>query len=122
LSGGLDPDCRWAFPAEEKWNTDMLQLHKELIALRHAHPALRTGKYQTLAAEGHCYVFSRLLGSEMVVVAVNAGTQAVQVRLADMSVDNGQVLYGDGAVEWLGDRTAMLTIPARTGMVLGSDE
>ncbi|MEL7350233.1 MAG: glycoside hydrolase family 13 protein [Cyanobacteria bacterium P01_A01_bin.116] len=122
LSGGLDPDCRWAFPAEEKWDTDLLQLHKKLIALRHAHPALRTGKYQTLAAEGHCYVFSRLLESEMVVVAINAGTQAVQVRLADMSVDNGQVLYGDGAVEWLGDRTAMLTIPARTGMVLGSDE
>jgi len=120
LSGGLDPDCRWAFPAEDTWNHSLLQTHKRLIALRHAYPALRTGTYQTLAAEGDCYVFSRVLGDEMVVVAVNVGAQTVQVRLADLAVANGQVLYGEGAVEWLGDRTAMLQIPARAGMVLGA--
>ncbi|MEL6856313.1 MAG: DUF3459 domain-containing protein, partial [Cyanobacteria bacterium J06607_13] len=94
--------------------------HKDLIALRHGHPALRTGTYQTLAAEGDCYVFARILEKEMVIVAVNVGGAAVQVRLADMAVESGEVLYGEGKVEWLGDRTAMLEIPARAGMVLGS--
>lgn len=120
LPGGLDPDCRRGFPSVEKWDKEMFATHKDLIALRHAHPALRTGKYQTLAAEGDCYVFARILEEEMVVVAVNTGSASVQVRLADMAVESGEILYGDGKVEWLGDRTAMLEIPARAGIVLGS--
>ena len=120
LPGGLDPDCRRAFPEEKDWNLDLLETHKLLIALRHAQPALRTGAYQTLAAEGDCYVFARTLDNQMVVVAVNAGKQSIQVRLADMAMENGSILYGDGKVDWLGDRTAMLEIPARAGMVLGN--
>ncbi|MEO0770834.1 MAG: glycoside hydrolase family 13 protein, partial [Cyanobacteria bacterium J06649_4] len=120
LPGKLDPDCRRGFPKKASWNEAMLKIHKDLISLRHRHPALRTGKYQTLAAEGDCYVFTRILEKDMVVVAVNAGAAAVQVRLADMSVKSGEVLYGNGKVEWLGDRTAMLEIPARSGMILGN--
>lgn len=120
LPGKLDPDCRRAFPEEKDWNQDLLKTHKDLIALRHSQPALRTGKYQTLAAEGDCYVFARTLGTEMVVVAVNTSDRAIQVRLADMAMESGSVLYGDGKVDWLGDRTAMLEIPARAGMVLGN--
>ncbi len=120
LAGKLDPDCRWGFPSQDSWNQEMLTMHKTLIALRKAHPALRIGEYRMLAAEGECYVFARLLAEEMVVVAVNAGTEAVQLRLADMAVENGEVLYGGGQVEWLGDRTAMLTLPARSGMMLGN--
>ncbi|MEO1619431.1 MAG: glycoside hydrolase family 13 protein [Cyanobacteria bacterium J06632_3] len=120
LPGRLDPDCRRGFPKTSDWDKPTLTAYKALIALRHQHPALRTGKYQTLAAEGDCYVFARLLEKEMVVVAVNTGTESVQIRLADMAVENGKVLYGEGTVEWLGDRTAMLSLPARSGMVLGS--
>ncbi len=120
INGKRDPDCRKGFPKEEKWNQQIYKVHKDLIALRSSHEALRIGKYQTLAAEGNCYVFSRMLDKEMVVVAVNAGDAAVQVRLADMAMKNGEVLYGDGKVEWLGDRTAMLEIPARAGMILGT--
>ena len=120
LFGGIDPDCRRGFPTEENWNRPFLDMHKALIALRRSHPALRTGKYQTLAAEGDCYVFARLLDREMIVVAVNTGMASVQARLADIAVENGKVLYGEGEVEWLGDRTAMLTLPARSGMVLGN--
>ena len=120
LPGELDPDCRRTFPNEKDWNQDLLETHKALIALRHAQPALRTGEYQTLAAEGDCYVFARTLDAEMAIVAVNVGDRAVQVRLADMAMESGTVLYGEGKVDWLGDRTAMLEIPARAGMVLGN--
>ncbi len=120
LPGNLDPDCRRTFPPKAEWNHSLLQTHRALIALRRAHPALRTGKYKTLAAEGHCYVFARILEKEIVVVAVNVGENAVRIRLADLAGENGQVLYGEGKVDWLGDRTAMLDIPARSGMVLGN--
>jgi cyclomaltodextrinase / maltogenic alpha-amylase / neopullulanase len=124
LAGGLDPDCRRAFPQPADWDRSILQMYRDLIALRHAQSALRTGEYKTLAAEGHCYVFARILKSEMVIVAVNAANSAVQIRLADMAIAHGDVLYsqgtGAGTVEWLGDRTALLTIPARSGMILGN--
>ena len=120
LPGELDPDCRRAFPEEKDWNLDLLETHKSLIALRHSQPALRTGEYQTLAAEGDCYVFARTLDNQMVIVAVNVGKKSVQVRLADMAMESGSVLYGNGSVDWVGDRTAMLEIPARAGMVLGN--
>jgi cyclomaltodextrinase / maltogenic alpha-amylase / neopullulanase len=120
LIGGLDPDCRRTFPPVQDWDQSLLAVHKALISLRHAYRALRIGTYKTLAAEGDCYVFARILPDEMVVVAVNSGEQAVKVRLADMTVECGQVLYGEGKVDWLGDRTAMLEIPARAGIILGS--
>lgn len=119
LPGELDPDCRRSFPAEKDWDRNLLQMHKDLIALRHAHPALRTGAYKTLAAEGDCYVFSRILDQAMIVVAVNTGKKTVKMRLADIDMENGTVLYGNGSVEWLGDRAAMLEVPARAGIVLG---
>jgi cyclomaltodextrinase / maltogenic alpha-amylase / neopullulanase len=120
LIGGLDPDCRRTFPPQENWDRLLLAVHRDLIALRHRHPALRIGEYKTLAAEGNCYVFARILEDEMIVVAVNSGEQAVKVRLADMAAAQGQVLYGAGTVDWVGDRTAMLELPARAGMILGS--
>jgi len=53
LPGELDPDSRRTFPHEKDWDQALLQLHKALIALRHRHPALRTGDYEVLhAADG----------------------------------------------------------------------
>ena len=41
LPGGPKQDCRRSFPAEAQWDQDILAFHRKLIALRHAHPALR---------------------------------------------------------------------------------
>ena len=52
LTGGR-PDAQarkpfpWAHP--ETWNGDLLSYYKELVALRHAQPALRSGAYRSLA-------------------------------------------------------------------------
>ena len=81
LAGGLDPDCRRTFPPESAWNQDLLQIHKTLIALRHQHPALRTGSYQVCHAEQHVYMLVRTLGSDTMIVALNAGETAATVAL-----------------------------------------
>ncbi|NER84223.1 MAG: glycoside hydrolase family 13 protein, partial [Leptolyngbya sp. SIO1D8] len=60
LDGGLDPDCRWVFPETADWNQTLLKHHKELIAIRHRHAALRTGKYQPRIAQGQLYGFERV--------------------------------------------------------------
>ncbi|QQE65970.1 alpha-amylase [Leptolyngbya sp. BL0902] len=84
LPGELDPDCRRTFPPESAWNRSLLEIHKALIALRHQHPALRTGTYQVGYAEGHTYSFARTLnadsqGSETITVVLNAGETATTI-------------------------------------------
>ncbi len=121
LEGAIDPDSRRGFPLESQWDLEILACHQHLIELRHAHPALRTGDYQCLFAEGMVYVFVRKLADEELVVAVNAGTEAAQVTLAAgdrLSTEPSRLLYGDGSATWQ-NRDLSLDLPARTGLVLG---
>lgn len=91
LPGGIDPDSRRGFPTEENWNLDIDKVHRQLIAIRHAYPALRTGTYQVLHAEGTVYVFERSLEDQTVIIAVNVGTVPVKVALPKIE----KVLYGE---------------------------
>jgi cyclomaltodextrinase / maltogenic alpha-amylase / neopullulanase len=72
LTGLRDPDCRKAFPWDEKtWDTDLRDAFKQAVALRKAHPALRRGDFVTLQADSAGYAFLRCLGDETLVVAFN---------------------------------------------------
>ncbi len=132
LPGALDPDSRRGFPPQTHWNQDVLTYHKQLIALRHAHPALRTGHYRVLYAKGAVYAFARTLESETRIVAVNSSTEPVQFSLnlpedlaglEDLKGDtrsaqaSHRLLYGTAEVTWQ-DHTLSLTLPARQGVIL----
>jgi len=47
--------------------------YRRLIAIRRAHPALRTGAHRAVATDGDLLVFARELGEDVVLVAVNRG-------------------------------------------------
>ncbi len=119
LPGGLDPDSRRVFPERSHWNHQLLTCHKALITLRHAHPALRTGKYTGLYAEGLVYAFMRSLDTEQLIVAVNADEQPQTIHLNRLPKDSlmaETVLYGNATVE----RSPLtITLPARSGAILG---
>jgi cyclomaltodextrinase len=126
LPGALDPDSRRGFPLEADWELDVLDYHKQLIALRHKYPALRTGSYHILFAEGAVYVFARILGDEEIVVAVNVSTEAAQISFepANLKSTHDKLLYGKGEFVWKADgetRHLELMLPARSGLILGSD-
>ncbi|MBC7971840.1 MAG: DUF3459 domain-containing protein [Verrucomicrobia bacterium] len=74
LPGAIDPDSRRGFPLEADWDYEIWEYHRKLIALRHAHPALRTGDYRVVYAEGSIYAFARTLEAETLVIAVNVGS------------------------------------------------
>jgi cyclomaltodextrinase / maltogenic alpha-amylase / neopullulanase len=100
LAGGIDPDCRRAFPAEIDWDLDVLDSYKRLISLRHQYPALRTGAYRVLYADETVYVFSRVLDTQEIIVAVNIDTTATEINF---TVENLQsypqkTLYGEGKI------------------------
>ncbi|MBF2022644.1 MAG: glycoside hydrolase family 13 protein [Hydrococcus sp. C42_A2020_068] len=120
LPGGLDPDCRRGFPKEENWDLEVLNYHKKLIAVRNKYAALRTGDYRVLYAQGGVYVFSRSLGTEKLIVAVNVDTNpaAITVEFADLQTRPENLLYGKGRVLWQGNRLK-LDIPSRTGCIIG---
>jgi len=122
LQGGLDPDCRRVFPAEDKWNRDLLKHHQALIALRHQYPALRTGQYQPLLADDWVYGFRRQQGDEGLLVLVNAGDRDREIdcqQLASPAPTHWKVLYGPLAIA---DGTAaartVIKVPRRSGGIL----
>ena len=127
LAGASDPDCRRAFPPESEWDKTALNYHRQLISLRHAHPALRVGTYQILFAERQVYVFARQLDLEVAIVVVNAGTApeniSFAVQLGEDSHLPTQIAYGKGEISWeLGAEHPILSlsIPERSGAILVS--
>ncbi|MEM6252727.1 MAG: glycoside hydrolase family 13 protein [Cyanobacteria bacterium P01_D01_bin.156] len=117
VAGAHDPDCRRGFPASAQWNQELLTLHKELIALRHAHPALRTGRYKTVVAEGDTYGFVRSEGGEALLIVINTGETAHQITLSDMEL-TPRLLWGTATIDAANHR---LEVPPRAGAILIED-
>ena len=123
LPGGKDPDCRRVFPEAEKWNVEILKGYKELIALRHKYPSLRTGSYKTLYADMDVYIFARILDSEEVIVAVNTGKEKSEVDfvITELQSQPNNVVYGSGRLTWQNDPDANrlnITIPAQGSLII----
>jgi cyclomaltodextrinase / maltogenic alpha-amylase / neopullulanase len=104
------------------WDREVLDYHRQLIALRHTYPALRIGDYKILCAEQTLYSFARTLADEALIVAVNVGTEPAQTTLKDLNTQlrsqPSRLLYGSGDVSW-SENHLHLSIPARKGLVLG---
>jgi cyclomaltodextrinase / maltogenic alpha-amylase / neopullulanase len=126
LVGALDPDSRRGFPAESDWDRELLEYHRQLIAIRHAHPALRIGTYRVLYAQGNAYVFVRTLDSAEIVVAINTGMESIQVSLdlADLGLNTqpDRQLLGTAKIDLDRNAPAKLTIELnpRSGCILAT--
>jgi len=119
LAGGLDPDCRRGFPQEADWNQELLQIHKQLIAIRNNYKALRIGEYKQLHAQGMLYVMARIWEREELIIAVNAGdtSETALIDASFLQTQPNQILYGKAEVEWNQGKVS-LRLPPRTGCVL----
>ncbi len=123
LTGGLDPDCRRTiqWDKRENWDMDALAYHKQLIALRHAHPALRRGKFVHLHDGPLTYTFGRQLEGDNMIVALNVGDQAAEIDVpvkglfADGTALKAVFGSGNGTVE---NGQIKLNLPARDGVIL----
>jgi cyclomaltodextrinase / maltogenic alpha-amylase / neopullulanase len=124
MTGGDDPGCRGAFPWSEKqkWNHGLLDFYKRAIALRHAHPALRTGKYDCLYAEGEIYAFGRASEDEEMVVIFNAGKERASVELPLSRVTGLEgrfdAVWGKGDYAARGGKLSGVVVPGREATVL----
>jgi neopullulanase len=123
LEGRHDPGCRAGFPWDPgQWNQDLHAFVQRCIALRRAHPALRTGAFTWLFAGGGVVVYGRRLAEETLLVALNRGRQPVTLIVpVGGYLEDGVRLYDpwDDATHTVqGGRVEGIRVPARSGVVL----
>ncbi|MDB9527775.1 glycoside hydrolase family 13 protein [Oscillatoria sp. CS-180] len=118
LDGGLDPDCRKVFPAEDQWNKSLLEHHQALIGIRNQYAALRIGDYRPFITVDHLYGFQRQKADESLIVLVNTGEKEMHIDLADYeesAQSTYQVLYGPIKIT---QAETQIAIPSRSGGIL----
>lgn len=100
---------------EDAPNLALLAYYKEIIALRRAHPALRTGSFRTVLVDDaqDVWAFLREGGGEQVLVALNASGKPAGIALP-MEGGGWRAAWGEGA-DLPGAGT--VNIPARGGRV-----
>lgn len=112
----LWPDLgAWEDPRESA-DPSMLAYYREIIALRTAHPALRTGSFRSVLADDaqDTWVFLREQGGEQVLVALNASEVPATLSLDSLG-DGWQDAFGTPGFADDGLRKA--TVPAIGGRV-----
>ncbi len=121
LEGGRDPDCRRSFPwdHEDHWNQRILEATKDLIALRHQYPALRSANYRILWPPDDddgsmSYAVERSDGDEHLLVVVNAGRERETLSLTCCPAD--ERLWGDGELT-IGDNQTSISMPPRSAAI-----
>jgi neopullulanase len=121
MLGRKDPDSRRAFIWDKNtWDAGLHAWVKECIALRHTHPALRTGSFEVLYAEGEVIAFKRHLNNETLIVIINAGRHSANLAL-NLAEPDGTVyrgVFGTTLTFTLTNQRLQKNIPARSGVVL----
>jgi neopullulanase len=124
MSSWGDPHCRAAFPWHEEsmWDRELLSFYRQAIAIRHAHPVLRTGSFSTVHAVGDVYAFRRELDGQEALVVVHAGADKAACRIsvpAARAREWAQVWPCDAARTYEAQEGQMdLALPARDALVL----
>jgi len=76
---------------ESEEPTSMLALHRALLKVRRAHPALSVGRYEPLAMQGDLVAYLRCHENQRVLVALNLGGDPLALSLAGIA-SSGRLL------------------------------
>ncbi len=88
LSGGNDPACRAAFPWDDaRWDLDLRAYVRSVLDLRRSEPALRHGSTTAVAVAGPALAIERRHAGDRLVIAVNAGIDAVSLDATLPDID-----------------------------------
>ncbi|KAI9025597.1 glycoside hydrolase superfamily, partial [Hyaloraphidium curvatum] len=117
MEGGRDPDCRRSMIWDDKslWDEEQLAFVKRMLAIRHAHPVLRRGRFKPLCGDMHhlAFAFERRIqrGEDKrfepatAIVVMNADHRQVDVHLEEcepgtyFDLVGGTGPVGEGAIQ-----------------------
>jgi len=80
VCGFTDPDNRRTYPWGHE-NRELLDFHREVIAIHKAYNVLRTGSIKLLLWKEHCIAYARFYEEEQIVIIVNNSSELHQVRV-----------------------------------------
>jgi alpha-glucosidase len=95
----------------------MLCLHRDLLALRRSEPALATGSYRGVPAEGDLLVYSRHHDERSLLVALNLGPEEARLDLPDAFATGRVVICTNRSRDGEGVESTM-TIRGAEGVVI----
>jgi cyclomaltodextrinase / maltogenic alpha-amylase / neopullulanase len=129
MKGETDPGCRGTMVWEpERQDRGLFETFRRLIALRKAHPVLRSGSFDSVLTDDRAgiYAFSRHDGAGTAIIVLNNSrtSQAVKVpvRHGDGFRHMRQVWPESGTATLVKGSFLSLTLPAHTGTVhIGAD-
>jgi neopullulanase len=123
LTGAHDPDSRRGFPWDDsRWNHDLLNYTRAVIALRKEHPVLRRGSFHRLHSENHFYAFARKLENQSFAIALNAGTEHKKVAFSiePLGINSSipTTVFGPDMRPRFENNVLHIEVPPRTGTVI----
>lgn len=123
LTGAHDPDCRKGFPWDaSRWNHDLLNYTKYVIALRKAHTTLRRGSFQILHAQETVFAFARKFEEEVLITIMNVGEESKKVSFSIESLNTSSIapaiIFGPDTRPSIENQTLHVEVPARNGVVI----
>ncbi len=117
--------ARGAFPwqEEQSWDSDLRKYYQDLIAVRKQHPALRSGDFVTLYAEGDVLAYLRRTEEERFVIVINNGDSSYNLDIpAENCFPEGAYLssqIGCQEARVVDGRITRLALEPRAGIILG---
>lgn len=125
LSAGSDPYCREAFPWQRVEATPhpLEAFYRQVIALRAAHPVLRTGEFEFVYAKRDVAAYRRSSGSQQALVVLNTGhnTQELNLPATGFKGTTVQTAWSTGAQWELRRGKLRVTIPPQQALVIVAD-
>jgi len=106
---------RFNVAAESDDPCSMLTLHRRLIALRRANPALEIGSYARVPADGDLLAYIRAAGNQRLLIALNLGSQE---QTLDLGALRGQVVLSTHLDRESDPATGALTLRADEGLIV----
>jgi glycosidase len=99
MTGAHDPDCRRAFPWDEKENWDLtnLELVKQLSRLRKQYPALRTGDWEAVWWGEEAFAFLRAKDNQQILVVISRAAPINDTTIS-IQTDVPKILFGDAEI------------------------
>jgi len=104
MMGGREPENRATFPWDESlWDQDLRKAIKTFAHIRNAQPALRTGEFHPIYAEGRHLAILRHLGPDQLLVVFNADSTGWELNIPlrehyETGTEFEDLLGGAGAV------------------------
>lgn len=119
-----DEHSRWAFPWDQvdTWDVFTREVYRRLISIRKFHPALRTGEFIPLFAEGSVYAYARRAPDDLLFIILNNSSSSyhLDIPVNGLAPEGAHLIsrLGQGAARVVDGKITRLAVAPKEGAIL----